>query len=194
MAACLITVSGTIGTVRIDYIESLIPKNIIVGIGTIYLESTITNVTYTNLSGDAIASSLCLTVTNLPTTCFNMFWKIKDINYKIDALIFNNVIIPIAEVNFPYSDLAIINQINNLNDSRFKITKYLISNLNAIYNNDPSITISHSYILQIQGTTIPQFRVKNTNNTGYIYIHGVSSSCTPVGYIDVNICETVIPL
>ena len=192
MAACLITISGTAGEVRIDYIESLIPKYIVAGIGTIYLESTITNVTYTNLSGNAIASSLCLTITNLSTTCFNMFWKIKDIGYKIDALIFNNVIIPITEVNFPYSSTNIISKINNLNDNRFKIVKYLITDSNAKYLGDASTT-SYSYILKIQGNIIPQFRVRNIDNTGYIYIHGFTSSCVPAGYIDVNICEPVIP-
>lgn len=195
MAACLITISGTSGEVRLDYKVATVPKHIIAGIGTFYLDDTVTSVTYTTLLGDAIASSLCLTITNLPNTCFKMFWKgLPNLNYKIDALIFNNTeIIPLELVNFPYSNTEIIGAVNSVNDTRFKITKYLISNADSKYSNDNS-NISFSYILQTQGTIVPQLRVKNADNTGFIYIHGVVSTCSPVGYIEVNTCEPVIPL
>lgn len=189
MAACLITVSGTSGNVRIDYKDGIISKYVISSIGTLYLESTITNVTYTNLFGDASVSSLCLTITNLPTTCFKMYWKgLSNANYKINAIIFNNDIIPITEVSFPNSGTAIISEINSLNDSRFKLKYYLINNASAMFSNDIS-SVTYSYIIETQGTTPPQFRVKNADNTGYIYIHGVVSTCAPVGYTEVNTCE-----
>lgn len=184
MAACLITISGTSGQVTLKYKIAAIPKSLTTGIGSIYIEDTATEVTYTTISGDATAASLCLTITNLPYVCYNMAWTgLKNTGYKIDRVILGGTSLVIADTNFPRSDESIISAINALNNDNVKITKYLITNRSAIYTGNEDQVI-YSYIIRILGSDIPQFRVKNSTNTGYIYIHGVSSTCTPVGYLE----------
>jgi hypothetical protein len=194
MAAALITVTGTSGSILLRYKVSSVPKTLIAEIGTFYIEDTSTDVTYTTLSGDAIATSLIFTIVNLPYKYYNLFWKdIVGINYKINGIILNNIITPFIDVNFPESNTSLINSINQLNIEDVKITdyKFLVTSI----NNSSQVTVNNSYIFRVLGNSIPELRIKNNDNTGNIYVKGILTTYPVIGYTPVQICnDNILPL
>jgi len=190
MAACLITTTGTSGQLVINYkIATISQAPITMGIGSIYIEDTATNVTYTILSGDIIASSLCLTINPLPYTCYKFLWKgIKADDYKFVSLYLDNDIFIIPESDFPRNVTTLIQNVNNLENDKFKITKYK-KDYTLITNNLEDLETS--IIVRIIGTELPMFKIRNADNTGFIYLRGELISCNVLGYIDVNLCESI---
>lgn len=188
MAACLITVSGTSGTVRVDYLDGVTPGTVTSGIGTFYIEDTYTDVTYTTLSGDAIASSGCFTITALPFACYELRWTgLNAPDYMIDAVILGADTFTIPDVEFPRSNYNLPEAINNLNNESIKLVQLQITNVALAPYED-----IYSYIFRVVGPEIPILRVRNADSSGYIYIHGEPSACSIVGYTDINLCVTEI--
>lgn len=186
MAACKITVTGTSGIIRIDYTVSGTPYSIETSIGEFYIEDTATDVTYTTLSGDLIAtddSCLGTPIAELPANCYLILWKnLQATNYKIDAIVLGSEIITIPDTTFPESFSLLADAVNNLNDSRVKVTGYKMEYVSFGVSNN-------YYIFKVLGTNAPILRIKNTDETGYIYIYGESTSCTlPSGYRAVEPC------
>lgn len=194
MASCLITVSGTSGEIRLNYIIAGIQQSPIkAGIGSFYIESTATSVTYTTLYGDAIASSICLVITSLPFSCYKWTWKgLKAEGYKTVAVIVNNIEIPIAESEFPFSEYNLPLSINNLDLDQIKVTKYkmVVPVPFSIVEED----IQHNFIVRSLGTIIPILKIRNADSTSFIHIHGTASTCSPVGYTDIPLCNPEIAL
>ena len=190
MAACLITISGTSGEVRINYLNGVTPRYVDSSIGTLYLEDTYTSVTYTTLSGNAIASSGCFTITALPYTCYTIKWnKLILENYFIDAVLLDNEVLLVTQTEFTNAKESFATSVNVLNDSRIKITDYKADNSTLL-----SVT-SHkfTYIARVIGTKIPWVRIKNNTSDGYLYVKGVVTlTCAPVGFTAIDICETVV--
>lgn len=189
MAACLITISGTSGKVEIDYKISTVAHRLIADIGTLYIEDTATNVTYTTISGDAVASSTCLTINNLPIACYKITWTGMIANgYRFNAILLGNEIISIAEVIFPETSLSsLANSVNSAGDSRVKISAY---KLIALPNTTNSASVIYNILFKIIGTQIPILRIRNADTTSNIYLHGETSACSIAGYTNVNVCET----
>ncbi len=186
MAACLITVSGTSGEVEVKYNIGITPYSVIAGVGTFYIEDTATDVTYTTLYGDASADSICLIVTNTPFICYKFFWKgVQSPGYKFDAVLLGAEIIPITEVAFPYTNVNLAAAINNLNDNRIKVVQYKVTV--AFDSSEPSAG-TYEYIVKSTEAEPPQLRIQNADDTGYIYLHAESSTCTMTGGIDVDLC------
>jgi len=187
MAACLVTISGTSGLLKLNYTISSVAYSIETGIGTLYIESTATGVTYTTLSGNVTAASGCLTITALPATCNLLMWKgITAPGYIADAIVVGTETNIITNVNWPYTGLALVDAINNLAYDKVKVIGY---------KNNYSSTDDSYYILRVLGTDIPQLRVRNADSTGYIYIHAaLLASCTlPSDYIPITPCYSTLP-
>lgn len=198
MAACLITVSGTSGIIRINYTLSGIPYYIDTSIGSFYIDDTSTDVTYTTLTGDLIAAdSGCLTpsIVELPANYYEISWlNVIDSGYNtIDKLFLGyegEGEITLSDITFPNSKKYLGQSINQAGDNRVKTVAY-----KSIISEDSS-TVGYSYILKVLGTERPDIRVRNLDDTSYIYIHGVSTSSTiPSGYTLLSECysQNIIP-
>lgn len=190
MAACLVTISGTSGTLKLNYTISSVAYSIETGIGTLYIESTASAnpVTYTTLSGDAIATSSCLTITAAPLVCSTLSWdtNITASGYIANGILIGTSIIPISSTAWPGSSSALISSINNASDDRVKVVGYK--------NNNSVSTSSFSYILKYIGTSAPQLMVSNSDGTNYIYVPSILSSCTiPSDYEVITPCYGTLP-
>jgi hypothetical protein len=185
MAACLITISGTSGLIQINYTISSTPYTIETAApGSFYIEDTAVDVTYTTVTGDLTATSGCLSITNLPANCYNVFWKgISTDNYKIVEIILGSEVITIPDTNFPLSNKDFIANVNDLDNNKVKVVGY-----KSVFA-PPSIqNIEYYYILKILGPDEPVLKIRNADDTGYIYVYGTSTSCTiPVDY------ESIVP-
>ena len=130
MAACLVTISGTSGTLKLNYTLSSVAYSIETGIGTLYIESTATpgSITYTTLSGDAIATSSCLTITSAPLVCSTLSWdgNITASGYNANGILIGTAVIPISSTGWPYSGSALISAINNAGNTPLCVTEYVV--------------------------------------------------------------------
>ena len=194
MAACLITVSGTSGVIRINYTISGTPYTIETSIGSFYIDDTATNVTYTTLSGDLIATDAgCLTpaIAELPANCYRVFWKgISTDNYKIIEIILGAEIITIPDTNFPLSSSSFIGNVNNLGNDNVKVIGYKFNFLPTSIQN-----VEYYYILKVLGPDAPILKIRNADDTGYIYIYGeLQTDCLPqAGYVIIDPCYNTLP-
>lgn len=197
MAACLITVTGTSGVIRINYTINAIPYTIETSIGEFYIDDTATDVTYTTLSGDLIATDDgCLTpaIAELPANCYKISWTNVGTEYNIANAIFLGYgiggQITIPDVSFPNGRYSFVDAINNLGNDNVKVIGYKTVGLTEV-----STVFSRSFILKVLGTERPDLRVRNTDNTGYIFIHGVlQPDCLPqAGYTIVDPCYNTLP-
>jgi hypothetical protein len=192
MAACLISVTGTVGVIRVNYKISSVPYSIETSVGDFYIEDTATDVTYTTLSGDLVASSGCLTITELPPVCYKISWEgIATDGYIANAIILGNDTITIANTTFPESRKDLITNINNANDDRVKVIGYKFNLVGYSKFN----SYDSSYIVKVLGSEVPILRVRNADDTGYIHIHGVvQPDCLPqTGFTIVDPCYSTLP-
>jgi len=195
MAACLITVTGTSGVIRINYTISAIPYTIETSIGSFYIDDTATDVTYTTLSGDLIAAdSGCLTpaIAELPANCYLISWSgITASGYVIDRVYLGyetgGFVIP--DTPFPNSLYNLVESINNADNDSVKVIGIKTSWNNTLEN------FSCAYLLKVLGTEPPNLRVRNADDTERIYIHGVlQPDCLPItGFTIVDPCYSSLP-
>lgn len=195
MAACLITVTGTEGLLRLDYKIGVDSFSIQTTIGSFYIDDTATDVTYTRLTGDVTASSGCLTIAELPAVCYSLFWKglTGIVNYNIESIILGSEVISLPLIKFPESDLLLPEAVNSIGDSRIQIVGYSLFYDWSAY---PTSFINNSfgYIIKVVGSEIPILKIRNSDASGYIYIYGESTSCTlPGGYTPIDPCYPSFP-
>lgn len=187
MAACLVTVSGTSGEVLIKYEIGGLPYYLTSNIGTFYIENTATSVTYTTLSGDAVATSLCLTIAPLTSTCFRLNWKgIVADNYTITAVILGNDTLNFTPIPFPTTRLNLATAINSIYDDRIKVIAY---KENVPAGTTLNSQVEFNYIVKVFGGEVPILSINNADSTGRIYIYGTVSPCSIVGYNTIDTCE-----
>jgi hypothetical protein len=193
MAACIVNITGTSGTLKLNYTLSAVQYSIetgIVPVGTLFIDSAATSVTYTTLSGDVIAAAgagCALSITAAPLVCSNLSWdaNITASGYVANGILLGSSIIPIAEAKWPGSGSILIDSINNANDDRVKVIGYK--------SNSGSL-LSYSYILKYIGASAPQLMVRNSANTAYIYVPSILSSCTvPSDYTVITPCYGTLP-
>lgn len=189
MASCLITTSGTSGKVLLRYTISSVVHYTETDIGEIYIPDTATAVTYTTLEGDAVSSSLCLTITSLPLIYHKIYWNDLYINtYSTAAIQLNEVQYTIPAVSFRHENgAAILNAVNSVNNDLFKGTHYLYSI--GVGEN----TSSTSLIIRTLGNTVLYLKLNNADNTTSVYLKGEVTAPPFVGYTVVAICETPGP-
>ena len=190
MAACLITISGTSGILELKYNIGANPYSIRTSLGTLYIEDTATSVTYTRLSGDVVAASLCLTITSLPANYYKLSWKgICTDQYIINAVALGLTETTLPNTMFPISMQTLIDNVNNSSIPEFKIVGYKYV-FNPIMDLED---VEISYIARVLGTNIPYLKVRNSDSTTNIYIKGVTSVALPAGFTAVEVCEIDIP-
>jgi len=192
MAACLITISGTSGQLQLNYKIGGISKSPIEsGVGSFYIEDTATEVTYTTLFGDVIASSACLTIVAEPFVCYNIRWKgINAEGYKFINVALGETIYTLTEANFPNAESTLPNSVNELGVDALKITSYKRVGGSGFSTTIPDeSSVEHNFIVRVIGSEIPIFKIRNADTTAYIYVYGVVSTCAPIGYTDVILCN-----
>ena len=104
--------------------------------------------------------------------------------YVADAIIIGTTVIPITNTAWPSSRSMLIDSINNASSDAIKVIGYK--------NNS---TTSYSYILRSIGSNVPQLRVRNADNTGFIYIPaaGMASCTVPSDYQYIVPCYGTLP-
>lgn len=185
MAACLITIYGSNGLIRLDYKIGADSYSINTSLGSFYIEDTATDITYTTLSGDLIAGSECLAIANEPLTCYNFHWSdISLNNWKIDELILGEEVYSFTNVYFPNSAMGLVNSINDLNLDKIKVTGY-----KKTYN-EISNTFEYNYIVTVIGSDFPELKICNSDCTSIMYlIPTLMGTCSiPMGYTPIDIC------
>ena len=195
MAACLVTISGSSGLLKLNYTISAVAYSIETGVGTLYIEDTATGITYTTLSGNVTAASSCLTITAAPSVCNLLMWKgllTNPAGYIADAIILGSETTLITQTSWPNSGRALIDNINNVTYDKVKVIgfKNNSSYVNDIYNYE------YYYILRTLGTDTPMLRVRNFDSTGYIYIPStLLANCTiPSDYELITPCYSQTPI
>lgn len=192
MASCLITIGGTSGSVQINFTLAGVPNTINAGFGTTqYIEDTATAITWSTISGDATASSACVTIVHLTVGCYLYSWEtIGNSNTEANSMVFdgiefNNVLTAIPELDYTngegYTGLASL--LTDLQDNRLKVMsgKRVMSTRSSLNN---------YMILQIVGSVIPMIRITDPLYSHHLYLKGtLQTDCTtPVGYTEYNNC------
>lgn len=191
MAACLITISGTSGEVVIKYKIGGTDYTIRANIGTLYIEDTATDVTYTTISGDAIASSGCLTINALPFTCYEIVYGgLTAINHQYDKLEFDSKTYTLNDgIEFPKNIYDFIDEVNDLGIDDMKITHFKIDDTVSLYP-----PYAYRVIFRMIGAFPPTLTILNNDTNSELLIVGKPTSCSPVGYTAVNVCSLDTPL
>lgn len=195
MAACLVTISGTSGLLKLNYTISAVLYSIETGIGTLYIESTATAVTYTTLSGNAIATTAsgCFTITAANAVCKLILWKaITAPGYIANAVILGATTTTISDTIWPESGRDLIDSINNASNDNVKVIGYRDGTLTDDAGN---VNYEFYYILRVIGSDIPTLRVKNADNSAYVYVPGsVLSTCDiPSNFETITPCYSQLP-
>lgn len=198
MASCLVSITGTSGSVQLNYLLSGIPQLMTGNVGdSIYINDIATSVTYTTLSGDAVASSLCETITALPQTCYIFSWGLNGIPYSPSIIGFlqdaqfnftgvglNDSFVSIPSTPYTaYTPDALAYEINSLNNPLIEaVAKMTIFTTNRK---------EHFLIVKTTSTTIPELRITNSFGEHLLYLKGVVTlDCLPSGYTLINTCST----
>lgn len=184
MAACLIPIIGTSGNVLIRYTESGVEKELIAGIGNIYLEDTVTDLTYTTLSGDAAASSGCFTIVANPSICYKLSWDNNNLEgYSFDSVNIDGDIISLSSVDYPNSGFQLGAELNSLNLSKIKAIQAKIETISGVSNT--------SYVLKVSSVNAPIFKIVGPDAEDILYLIPETSACSIVGYSNLNPCQPI---
>lgn len=187
MAACLITVGGTSGKVRIKYKISGNDKEVESTFGNnVYIEDTATDVTYTVLSGNAVASSSCADIEELPLKYYLLNWQyllaFPPMGQMFDAVILGTEVLPISPCPFPVDRERLAENINALEDPRIKVIAYKTT--------IGSTKVDYKNLVEVLGSDVPMVRLKSSDGTTYLYLLAVETDDPqPVGYVEINTCE-----
>lgn len=196
MAACLITVSGTSGEVLIRYTLSGNENEIRSGIGNVYIDDTASSISYTTLSGDAIATSGCVTITELNSVCYKFSWETFRITDRLysDTLYFDqlslggeNLSINPTNLSESFSWKKLGSSISQLGDNRISV----IAGLQTPSGRSTSI---QNIIIRVIDSDAPVLRIKNKYTTNLeLILAGVESvDCIPTGYDTFEECVVVV--
>lgn len=190
MAACLISTTGTSGYTTIQYKlgSNIYTTKAYVG-DSIYIDDTATDVVFVTEEGDAVSSSLCLTVTEVTETCYKLQWTFDNSvisKYKIDQLILGATTYDLPDIHASNSSKTAMvgSYINGLGLFSIKAVAYK--------NTAPGIASTNvSYTFEVRSADIPELRMFNTIDNTFIYIKGEEVvDCFPSGYSEVVTCQT----
>jgi hypothetical protein len=177
MSACLISITGTSGKVKLEYKLGEVVNSIETSIGSFYIDDAATDVKYTTLFGDAVVSSECISITEIPVNYFKIGWKgIQADGYKISFILLEEEIIDISNKNISFPDGKNIKEINS-------VEKINVVARKREYAEDGNLAIiGVSFILKVLGTETPIFKIANKDNSGFIYIHAEPTTFPQEGY------------
>ncbi len=192
MASCQINITGSSGSVLIRYTNGAIINKITADIGdAVYIDDGSTDITYTTLSGDAIAASGCVTINALPFYCILFEWETLGYGCErgdeFTGLLIQGSVTTLANpilLSLSVSKLA--NEIDILGSSI--IVPYAIKQVMS-----GTGKIKNSLIIKTYGVLSTEIFLILTNNiTSYeLYIPGVVSGggCQPTGFSLTNACD-----
>lgn len=190
MASCLITITGTSGSVLIQYTLSGNPGSMTVNYGqSVYINDAATAITYTRLSGDAVAASGCVTITAKPSQCYLFQWEtINQTNSQVydmvfDAILDENTVYSIDDVEYTTR-----NGWNKVAVSLAALDNENIIPLEGIEVLSNRGSGKNSLIVRTIGFTQPYLRVHNPASNFNLYVKGVASDCSEDGYEEFNNC------
>lgn len=190
MAACLITLGGTNGIIRIDYTLGSTPNFIVSNFGDdVYIDDTATDITYTTLTGDVTASSGCVTITANPRYCYLLSYDRPNATstYQtlIDAIVVGTpqVFTTASQDSYAAFGNLIYNINTDLDNDYIKVIGYKTEHLVNNYEN-------MSIMVRIVGADVPSLRIISPAGN-YSYIIGiVQTDCTlPVDFTPIEVCE-----
>ncbi len=181
---CKINVIGTSGTVKITYTIGTTINYVVAEVGDpVYIAKESTNVSFTTLSGNATATSTCLSLTNLPAACYLISWESfgltqeDNLDMVFDRAILGSTLIPITSTPYYHEEASRLlgDWIQALNDSRMIPTAWRVV--------DSTRGTKHFYLI-VKITSAEQFAVRITNPAGahQLRIIGTLSACLPTGY------------
>lgn len=190
MSACAITLGGTTGSVLIKYNLGSNANTLTANFGdSVYVDSTATSVTYTNISGNLTASSGCVTITELTQICYIFQWESP---LTTDPLgeIFNGILLNGSLVTIPNSPFFGVSSMQNLITSISTLTDSRIQLMSFKSVASGRQTNNNFLIIKIFGGSIPQLQVNNPVPNYNIHLPGVVSvDCVPVGYTAIPNCQ-----
>lgn len=186
MASCQINITGASGTVVIRYVIAGTANTITADLGdAIYISDTATAITYTNLSGDAIAASGCVTITELVSTCYLFEWQTDRIGCAtgdiFDAIILGVTTSTITNVSKSASYSSVATSLETLADP-------LITPYAGKVEMGTNSTAKNSLIITILGTDVPTLRINNPMTSFKTYLIGTTITCLPIGYTLLDAC------
>lgn len=188
MASCAITIGGTSGSVLIRYKLGGVNNSITANFGTeVYVSNTITDVTYTTLSGDANASSGCVSITELEETCYEFKWETLkagcDRGDVINAVIVGSTAVSITPKSISTSYQSVADAISTASSS-------LIQPYAGKFTASSTGTGKNYLIAKVYGAdTLISLRVYNASSGFYYNILGTPTTCTvPSGYTAIETC------
>ena len=190
MASCLITLAGTTGEILIKWTQDTVVNTLSTeyGVAPIYIDDTATDVTYTTLSGDVTASSLCVTITELPIDYYEIvFDRLKENNTtydaRFDAVLIDDTVTDLSPtISDKYTGLvALIGAINGLDDDNIKIVGFNVSAAGSSTN-----YYNLGLIFRIIGGGVPSLRI-NSFYDNKSYLKGETSVALPDGYTEIEI-------
>jgi len=195
MALCLITISGTSGSLELIYTVSGDVNHTYIGTpGDIGIDDTATSVQAITHTGDLTASSSCSTVTAISPVCNDFIWeKVSDI-YKAKGILFSGTeLLFLDEVSITNNVRDISNAINSLNDYRIKAVGY---KQEATINNQTGELVNYQNNIKIKvfsNETNIFLILRSDDDTSTLLVPLTSSTCTMTGYEEVPICSYETP-
>ena len=134
MALCSITISGTSGSVLINYVDAgTVARTLTAGLGTLSIDDAGSDYTFTTLSGDATLTSGCISFTEVELNCYILSWELNEFNtldnadFKFDAVEIGSTSYNMTDVNYPFCNiLTLADSINSLGLDAVKATGYKI--------------------------------------------------------------------
>lgn len=179
MSSCAINITGTTGSVTINYKLDGVSNTMTGAAGqTLYINSEATDVTYTNLNHlttDASAESDCIDLEPLHTGYYVFSWETSNlVNLYIDKLV-------IGDDEYTFAKPIYFN-IKNLHDvcdaiEALELGNNIISTSYYSFRTKRGTTLNR-FILKVDGPKNVFFRVKNIISEGiltYLYIKGVDT-------------------
>ncbi len=198
MAAQLLTVSGTSGSVLVQYVDTLSqPHKIVLDINAnTYLDDAAiadTTIYYTTLSGDAIVTSGGLTVVENAKVSYTFLWEAPKsappTNYSqsFDGIVLGSDVQSFAESNYPFDrSLNVLTNLNELGLDNARATAYKIVDGTST---DP---VKFYAVITTIGLEIDEVRLRVTSvdNESAIYIFPTGTDTeVPSGYTAIPSCE-----
>ena len=195
MALCLITISGTSGSLELVYTISGNENHTYIGSpGTIGIDDTATSVQSITHTGDLTASSLCLTVTNVSPVCKEFIWeKISEI-YTARGIQFGSSFMTFSS-NFDLIEnvKGIAQAINSLDDYRIKAIAIKSSITTDSQRGNVVNSINNLKVKVYSDETLIYLVFKSEDDLSTIYVPLTDSTCSLTGYLEIPICSYETP-
>lgn len=184
MATCLITVGGTYGEVLFNYVDAgSVARSIVSGPGDFYLDDDGSDYTYSVLYGDVTASSSCITLTEIPFSCYLIYWKdtvscTLNNTYIVQSIIAGNIEYSLYE-KIGTKAFTAYNVATTINDLGYPIIT------SPAYQGD-------NLIVRTLNGEVPYLKLSDKETTYNIYLKGeLVTDCVPSGYRELDVWPVI---